>query len=162
MNAKQYDVIVFGATGFTGKWVAKHLFDHYSAQGLKWAIAGRSANKLDQVRTFIGDQDGCIDAVIADSADEASLINLLAKAKVVISTVGPYAYYGSLLVKVCAESGTHYVDLTGEVPWMRSMIDEHQASAVQSGAKIVHSCGCLLYTSPSPRDGLLSRMPSSA
>ena len=141
MSDKQYDVIVWGATGFTGKWVAKHLFEQYSTQGLKWAIAGRSVDKLNHVRKFIGDQGGCIDAVIADSTDEASLLDLVAKAKVIISTVGPYAYYGSLLVKVCAESGTHYVDLTGEVPWMRSMIDKHQESAVRSGAKIVHSCG---------------------
>jgi len=141
MTNKQYDVVVWGATGFTGKWVAKHLFDHYSSGDLKWAIAGRNAEKLNSVRDFIGDTGTSIDGVIADSNDEASLLDLVHSAKVIISTVGPYAYYGSLLVKVCAEQGTHYVDLTGEVPWMREMIDAHQESAKKSGAKIVHSCG---------------------
>jgi len=138
---KQYDVVVWGATGFTGKWVAKHLFDHYSNGDLKWAIAGRNADKLNDVRDFIGDSSSNIDGLIADSEDEPSLLELVQSTKVIISTVGPYAYYGSLLVKLCAESGTHYVDLCGEVPWMREMIDAHQESAKKSGAKIVHSCG---------------------
>lgn len=138
---KKYDVVVWGATGFTGKWVAKHLFDHYSKGGLKWAIAGRNADKLNDVRDFIGDSSSSIDGLIADSADEPLLLELVQSTKVIISTVGPYAYYGSLLVKLCAESGTHYVDLCGEVPWMREMIDAHQESAKKSGAKIVHSCG---------------------
>jgi len=138
---RQYDVVVWGATGFTGKWVAKHLFDHYSNGELKWAIAGRNADKLNGIRDFIGDNSSSIDGLIADSDDEPSLLELVQSTKVVISTVGPYAHYGSLLVKLCAESGTHYVDLCGEVPWMREMIDAHQESAEKSGAKIVHSCG---------------------
>lgn len=138
---KQYDVVVWGATGFTGKWVAKHLFDHYSNSDLKWAIAGRNADKLNDVRDFIGDSSSSIDGLIADSDNEPLLLELVQSTKVIISTVGPYAYYGSLLVKLCAESGTHYVDLCGEVPWMREMIDAHQEAAKKSGAKIVHSCG---------------------
>ncbi len=141
MSQKHYDVVVWGATGFTGKWVAKHLYDNYSAGELSWAIAGRNPDKLNAVRDFIGDTSARIDGLLADSADENSLKELVAQTNVVISTVGPYAHYGSMLVKVCAESGTHYVDLTGEVPWMRDMIDQHHAAAVKSGAKIVHSCG---------------------
>lgn len=143
MSAKKYDVVVWGATGFTGKWVAKHLFDTYGCdqKALKWAIAGRSQTKLEEVATFMGDADSNVDQLLADSNDEASLIKLTSNTKAIISTVGPYAYYGSLLVKVCAEHGVHYVDLTGEVPWMREMIDAHQAAAQKSGAKIVHSCG---------------------
>lgn len=143
MSAKKYDVVVWGATGFTGKWVAKHLFDTYGCdqKALKWAIAGRNQTKLEEVAAFIGDSGSKIDQLLADSNDEASLIELVGNAKAIISTVGPYAYYGSLLVKVCAENGTHYVDLTGEVPWMREMIDAHQLAAQESGAKIVHSCG---------------------
>ena len=141
MPTKQYDVVVWGATGFTGKWVAKHLFDHYPSDQLNWAIAGRNATKLDEVREFIGDTDAAVEGLIADSNDQASLQQLVQNTKVIISTVGPYAYYGSLLVQLCAENGTHYVDLCGEVPWMREMIDAHQESAKKSGAKIVHSCG---------------------
>lgn len=138
---KKFDLVVLGATGFTGKWVAKHLFDQYSESSLRWAMAGRNSNKLDDVREFIGDQQSVVDIVLADSEDEASLRDLAQSTKVIISTVGPYALYGSLLVKVCAEEGTHYVDLTGEVPWMREMIDAYQDVAVKSGARIVHSCG---------------------
>ncbi len=141
MTQRRYDIVVWGATGFTGKWVAKHLYDHYSSSGLKWAIAGRNSEKLNTVRDFIGDSKATIDGLVADSNDDTSLTDMVASTKVVISTVGPYAYYGSLLVKLCAEQGVHYVDLTGEVPWMREMIDTYQDTARHSGAKIVHSCG---------------------
>ncbi len=141
MSDREFDVLVLGATGFTGKWVAKHLFDNYDSADLKWALAGRNEEKLKKVREFVGDEEQAVPFIVADSGDEASLREMVAQTKVVITTVGPYAYYGSLLVKVCAELGTHYVDLTGEVPWMRDMIDAHHISAEKSGAKIVHSCG---------------------
>lgn len=141
MAKRKFDVLVLGATGFTGKWVAKHLYDHYADSKLKWGLAGRSDEKLAQVQKFIGDDKGLIETVLADSSNEAALSAMVQQTKVVITTVGPYAYYGSLLVKLCAEAGTHYVDLTGEVPWMREMIDAHHITAEQSGAKIVHSCG---------------------
>lgn len=141
MGKRKFDVLVLGATGFTGKWVAKHLYDHYADSKLKWGLAGRSEEKLIQVREFIGDDEGSIELVLADINDETALRSMVQQTKVVITTVGPYAYYGSLLVKLCAEEGTHYVDLTGEVPWMREMIDAHHITAEQSGAKIVHSCG---------------------
>ena len=140
-NKREFDVVVWGATGFTGKWVAKHLYDHYTQDTLRWAVAGRNANKIDELRDFIGDKEKEITSLIADSNDEISLQKMVKKTKVIISTVGPYAYYGSLLVKACAEAGTHYVDLTGEVPWMRDMIDEYHTTAIKSGARIVHSCG---------------------
>ncbi|MFT4634537.1 MAG: short subunit dehydrogenase-like uncharacterized protein [Arenicella sp.] len=140
-SKKQYDLVIMGATGFTGKWVAKHLFDHYSNGDLNWAIAGRNSDKMNDVRDFIGDSSASIDGVLADSSDEASLLELVQSTKVIISTVGPYALHGSLLVRLCAEAGTHYVDLCGETPWMREMIDAHQVAAEKSGAKIVHSCG---------------------
>jgi len=140
-KTREYDVVVWGATGFTGKWVAKHLFDNYSQSQLKWAIAGRNPEKMESVREFIGDDSAAIKGIFADSNDPGSLEDMVASTKVIISTVGPYAYYGSYLVKACAEAGTHYVDLTGEVPWMREMIDSHLETAQQSGARIVHSCG---------------------
>lgn len=141
MAKRTYDVVIWGATGFTGKWVAKHLFDHYPQSELRWAIAGRNPEKMEEVRDFIGDQKGSVKGILADSNDEESLLELAQSTRVIITTVGPYAYYGSKLVKACAESGTHCVDLTGEVPWMREMIDAYSASAEASGAKIVHTCG---------------------
>jgi len=138
---KQYDVIVWGATGFTGKWVVKYLFDHYSQQELRWAIGGRNQDKLNDLRAFVGDSSATMDTVLANSDELASLCDMVSTTKVVISTVGPYGVYGSNLIQACAESGTHYVDLSGEVPWMRDMIDQHQSAAQKSGAKIVHSCG---------------------
>lgn len=141
MAKRTFDIVVWGATGFTGKWVAKHLFDHYPQDKLSWAIAGRDPDKLDRVRDFIGDTSAQVKGLLADSNDENTLSEMVRATRVVISTVGPYAYYGSLLVELCAKHGTHYVDLTGEVPWMREMIDAHSESAKKSGARIVHTCG---------------------
>ncbi len=141
MAARQFDLVVWGATGFTGKWVAKHVFDHHHASGLPWAMAGRSQAKLDKVHEFIGDTTKSVPSLLADSDDLESLRAMVKQTKAIISTVGPYAYYGSKLVQACAEEGTHYVDLTGEVPWMRDMIDAHLYTAQRSGARIVHSCG---------------------
>lgn len=141
MSDVKFDVVVWGATGFTGRWVAKHLYEHYPQNKLSWAIAGRNPDKMDEVREFIGDHDNRVKGILADSADEASLLDMVSNTRVIISTVGPYAYYGSMLVKACAQTGTHYVDLTGEVPWMREMIDAHSDAAKSSGARIVHTCG---------------------
>ncbi len=141
MGKTEYDVVIWGAAGFTGKWVAKHFYDLYQGSELKWAMAGRNPDKLKEIASFIGDTDHEVPTIIADSQDEAALLNMAKQTKVILSTVGPYAYYGSLLVKVCAESGTHYCDLTGEVPWMRRMISEYHEAAQQSGARIVFSCG---------------------
>jgi len=138
---REFDVVVWGATGFTGKWVAKYLFEQYQGTNLKWAIAGRNTEKIQEVRSFIGDEDGRIPSILADSTQEESLRSMVASTKVIITTVGPYAYYGSLLVKVCAELGTHYVDLSGEAPWIRRMVDSYQGTAEKSGARIVNCCG---------------------
>ena len=141
MANRQYDLVVWGATGFTGEWVAKHLYDHHNGSGLKWALAGRNKNKLANVQDFIGDTERTVPCILADSDDLDSLRALAKKATSIITTVGPYAYYGSKLVQACAEEGTHYVDLAGETPWMREMIDAHHETAQKTGAKIVHSCG---------------------
>ncbi|MFT7527996.1 MAG: short subunit dehydrogenase-like uncharacterized protein [Arenicella sp.] len=141
MKQREFDVVVWGATGFTGKWVAKHLYENYPQDKLRWAIAGRNPDKMDSAREFIGDTKGQTQGVLADSDDLQSLLEMVKRTKVIISTVGPYAYYGSKLVEACAQEGTHYVDLTGESPWIRRMIDTHSAAAVNSGARIVHCCG---------------------
>ncbi len=143
MSESEFDVIVWGASGFTGRLVAGYMHETYGAtENLSWAMAGRSENKLQQVRQEIaGDKAEKIPIVLADSNDVDSLTAMLARTNVVCSTVGPYARYGAALVDACVKSGTHYCDLTGEVHWMRRMIDVHQTRAEQSGARIVHTCG---------------------
>ena len=143
MTTRTYDIVICGATGFTGRLVMAYMAKTYGVDGeIKWAVAGRNAAKLADVkREILGADAENLPEVVADSNDEASLRKLVSDTKVVCTTVGPYALYGSTLVALCAELGTHYCDLTGEVQWMRQMIEAHQATAEASGAKIVHTCG---------------------
>jgi short subunit dehydrogenase-like uncharacterized protein len=136
---RQYDVIVLGASGFTGKLVAEYMHGQYGTGNLRWALAGRNLRKLEAVRDEYASSD--VDILVADSNDLDSLEALVQQGRVVLTTVGPYARYGSKLVDACAKHGTHYCDLTGEVHWMRKMIEAHQPAAEASGARIVHTCG---------------------
>jgi short subunit dehydrogenase-like uncharacterized protein len=137
---RDYEVVVYGATGFTGRLVAEYLLKTYGTDGeLRWAMAGRSQAKLEQVAAELGAT--AVPLLTADSEDESSLAALVQSTRVLCTTVGPYALYGSELVAACAQHGTHYCDLTGEVQWMQKMISAHQASAAASGARIVHTCG---------------------
>jgi short subunit dehydrogenase-like uncharacterized protein len=143
---REFDVIVWGATGFTGHLTAEYLLERYGLGGdLRWALGGRSAAKLEDIRTRLERDTGIatqsLPVIIADADDVESLRNLVARTRVLCTTVGPYALYGSHLVAACAEQGTHYCDLTGEVHWMRRMIDAHEEAAQQSGARIVFTCG---------------------
>jgi short subunit dehydrogenase-like uncharacterized protein len=142
MSTPSHDLIVFGATSFVGQILTRYLAEHYGAQGtLKWAIAGRSEQKLAALRNSLGLAAGRVPLLLADAADEAALRRLCGSTRVVASTVGPYALYGEPLVKACAETGTDYCDLTGEVQWIRRMIRNYEPVARQSGARIVHCCG---------------------
>jgi short subunit dehydrogenase-like uncharacterized protein len=141
MKSSKFDIVVYGATGFTGQLIAEYLAAHYgNDKGLKWAMAGRSLDKLTKVRDAIGAPSDT-PLIAADASDLASLKAMLDQTRSVISTVGPYQLYGSELVEACAASGTDYLDLCGEPIWMRQMIDAHEASAKKSGARIVFSCG---------------------
>jgi short subunit dehydrogenase-like uncharacterized protein len=139
--SSKFDIVVYGATGFTGQLVAEYLALRYRADSdLKWAMAGRSLDKLASVRDAIGaPADTAL--IVADAGDPASLKAMVDQTKAVLSTVGPYQLYGSELVAACAASGTDYLDLCGEPVWMRQMIDAHQATAQSTGARIVFSCG---------------------
>ncbi len=142
MSTPDYDVIVFGATSFVGDILCQYLSCAAAAAGqLRWALAGRSTTKLQQLRTRLGTAGTDLPILIADADDEASLRALCARTRVIISTVGPYALYGSTLVKVCAELGTDYCDLSGETLWIARMIAAHEEQARASGARIVHCCG---------------------
>ena len=136
---REYDVVVYGATSFVGQILCRYLTRRHGAVGkLRWAIAGRDLTKLDEVARATGAD---VPRVVADAADRTALDELTASTRVVVSTVGPYALYGSELVDSVVEAGIDYCDLTGEVQWMRRMIDQHQTRAEQTGARVVHACG---------------------
>ncbi len=137
----EFDIVVYGASGFTGRLVAEYLASRSGEpHDLKWAMAGRSLDKLAAVRDEIGaPKDAPL--IAADAADPASLDAMLKRTKAVLTTVGPYQLYGTDLVAACVASGTDYLDLCGEPVWMRQMIDKYHAAAQASGARIVFSCG---------------------
>lgn len=138
---KPFDLIVFGATGFTGRLVAEYLHATYGTGGdVRWAMAGRSAAKLAEVRDALG-IDPALPLLVADASDADALAALVKQARVVLTTVGPYQTYGEPLIRACAAAGTDYVDLCGEPGWMAKMIPELQDTARASGARIVFSCG---------------------
>src|SRR3984893_17849234 len=141
MPSSKFDIVVYGATGFTGQLVAEYLAAHYTGKrDPKWAMAGRSLEKLAAVRDAIGaPADTAL--IVADASDPASLKAMIDQAGSVLSTVGPYQLYGTELVAACAASGTDYLDLCGEPLWMRQMIEAHEATAKSSGARILFSCG---------------------
>ncbi|WP_027477761.1 saccharopine dehydrogenase family protein [Curvibacter gracilis] len=143
--SKPFDIVVHGATGFTGRLVVEYLLRQYpnsnpAGSGLRWAMGGRSAAKLAAVRDELG-APADTPLVVTDSSDPASLQALMAQTRLVLTTVGPYQLYGNELVAACAQAGVDYVDLCGEPAWMRHMIDAHEAQARASGARIVFSCG---------------------
>lgn len=137
-----YDLVVFGATGFVGRILCGYLLNQVGvSDSVRWAIAGRSKAKLETLVAKLGTRADGLPYITADATDETSLRKLCAQTRVVISTVGPYALYGETLVKVCADTGTDYCDLTGEPQWVRQMIERYSVAAQASGARIVHCCG---------------------
>ncbi|MEH6593545.1 MAG: saccharopine dehydrogenase NADP-binding domain-containing protein [Halioglobus sp.] len=138
---RELGIVVYGATGYTGKLVAEYLNKQYGVMGdVPWAIAGRSLEKLEAVRDELG-LGSDLPLVLADASNPASITSLAERAQVILTTVGPYQLYGSDLVAACALAGTDYVDLCGEPAWMKEMISEHADAAKASGARIVFSCG---------------------
>ena len=134
---RSFDLVIFGATGFTGALVAEYL--HQTQSGLSWAIAGRSQSKLDLLKDRINAPD--LETIVADSESPDDMRRLVTTARVVISTVGPYARFGTPLVEACAAEGTHYCDLTGEPQWMASIFERVSPLAEETGARLIHCCG---------------------
>ena len=137
MSDRRFEIVLYGATGFTGKLVAEYLSEAHP--DLTWAIAGRSQQKLDEVRQALNLPE--LPTIIADSADPASLNAMAKQAIALISTVGPYAKYGTPVLDACATEGTHYCDLTGEAQWMAEVYEQIDPIAKDSGARLVHCCG---------------------
>ncbi len=138
-SRRTYDVVLYGATGFVGRQTVAYFAEH--AAGLRWAVGGRSAAKLAQVRETCGPGAAQAGIVIAASDDTSALDALAASTAVVLSTAGPFALHGSALVAACVKKRTHYVDITGETPWVRDLIDRHHRDAAASGTRIVPCCG---------------------
>ncbi|WP_372965102.1 trans-acting enoyl reductase family protein [Marinobacter sp.] len=137
-----YDLIIFGATSFVGQILTHYLAENYGVGAeIKWAIAGRSEGKLKGLKSELGANADNLPVILADASDDAALAAMCNQARVVISTVGPYALYGEPLIKACVATGTDYCDLTGEVQWIRKMIERYENQAKKSGARIVHCCG---------------------
>ena len=133
---KDLDIVVYGATGFTGKLCVKYLTEN--AKDLRWAIAGRNSTKLSQVAIrFLPKTE----TLVADGDDEKALDAITGRAKVIISTAGPFHRYSSKLVASCVKNSTHYVDITGETFWIKELIDKHHSEAVSKGVRIIPSCG---------------------
>lgn len=142
MAKAPFDVIVFGATSFVGQILCGYLLKQFGIdRSPRWAIAGRSSEKLEALKASLGKPAAKLKLLVADASDEAALGAMCAQTRVVVSTVGPYALHGEPLVKVCAERGTDYCDLTGEVQWIGRMLQRYEATAQASGARIVHCCG---------------------
>src|SRR6056297_1706340 len=138
-NKRTHDIVLFGATSFVGQILTRYLQDRHGSNGdLTWAMAGRNAEKLATVAAEAGAD---VAQLVVDADDAAALAEMCAHTNLVISTVGPYALYGSKLVAAVAEAGIDYVDLTGEPHWMQRMIDRYQGRAVENGARVVHACG---------------------
>lgn len=142
MTDREFDIVVYGATGYTGRLVAEHLVREYGrrADGPKWAMAGRSEDKLTEVREEIG-APSTTPMIVADASDVFGLETMCKRAKVVLSTVGPYQLYGDALVEACVKTGTDYADLCGEPAWMAEKIAQHHEAAKASGARICFSSG---------------------
>jgi len=136
---REFDIVVYGASGFTGRLVAEYLAGCKDAT-TRWAMAGRDTAKLAAVRDEIGARKD-IPLIAADASNPQSLRDMARRARVVLTTVGPYQLYGAELVAACVAEGTDYADLCGEPAWMRQMIDAHDAQARKTGARIVFSCG---------------------
>lgn len=147
MKKSTYDLIIFGATSFVGQILCRYLMQefgtpsHPGARALRWAIAGRSVEKLTILRNELVANAATLDIIVADAADDTAIRAMCTQTKVIVSTVGPYALYGEPLVRACVATGTDYCDLTGEAQWMRKMITTYEADAIKSGARIVHACG---------------------
>ena len=141
MNNKKYDLIVYGASGFTGQLICEYLSTHKDTQGLSWAIAGRDTQKLDLLSKNLSTKSLKIDVLFADSFNKESLDDICSKTKLIITTVGPYAIYGEQLIASCIDKQTTYLDLTGEPHFVHKIKEKYAQKAYDNNVAIIHSCG---------------------
>lgn len=141
MPERKYGVVLYGASGFTGRQTIQYFATHVQPSELRWAIAGRNRQALEAARAQAGEKAQAADILIADARDQTALDNIASQTRIVLSTAGPFALYGSQLVDACVRFTTHYVDITGETPWVKDLIDRHHHKAAAAGTRIVPCCG---------------------
>src|SRR5205807_1293764 len=141
MSDRKYDVVLYGASGFTGKQTVQYFAAHADPSQVRWAIAGRNRQALEAAKAHVGIKASAIDILVADAQDQDALDKIASQTRVLLSTAGPFAVYGTKVVDVCVRFGTHYVDITGETPWVKDLIDRYQERAAASGTRIIPCCG---------------------
>lgn len=137
---RRYDVVLYGASGFTGRQTAAYFAAH-APDGVRWAIAGRDRGRLEAVRESLGTGRAPLEILVADGADQRAIDGMVASTRVLLSTAGPFAIYGNGIVEACVRLGTDYVDITGETAWVRDLIDRHHAAAARDGTRLIPFCG---------------------
>lgn len=135
---RPYDVVLYGASGFVGKQTVQYFANQTAAEPVRWAIAGRNPHKLNAIREELGVQ---VDVLVADSQDQPAIDAIVSQTRVILNTAGPFALYANTLVDACVRFRTHYVDITGETPWVKTVIDRYHAQAAAEGTRIIPCCG---------------------
>ncbi|MBK9317322.1 MAG: saccharopine dehydrogenase NADP-binding domain-containing protein [Acidobacteria bacterium] len=141
MQDRDYDVVLYGATGFTGRQTVEYFAQHTVPGEVRWAIAGRNREKLDSLKQQIGERVKEIDILVAESSDQSAIDAIVARTRVLLTTAGPFAKYGTPIVDACVRFKTHYVDITGETAWVRDLIDRYHQQAAADGTRIIPFCG---------------------
>jgi short subunit dehydrogenase-like uncharacterized protein len=141
MAKRRYDVVLYGASGFTGKQTVQYFATHAHPSEIRWAIAGRNRQKLEAVKAQIGAAAKTVDVLTADCYDTAAVDAIVAQTRIMLNTAGPFALYGNAIVDACVRLKTHYVDITGETPWIRDLIDRYHDRAASNGTRIIPACG---------------------
>jgi len=140
MMDRDYDVVIYGATGFVGSRAAEYLAGHAQRDKLHWAIGGRDRHKLEAIRARLAGATA-IDVLTADSADQSAVDAMVARTRVLLNVAGPFALYGNAIVDACVRLRTHYVDITGETVWVKSLIDRYHDKAAAAGTRVIPFCG---------------------
>lgn len=138
MSERPYDVVLYGASGFVGRQTVQYFDRHPASEQIRWAIAGRNRLKLEAVRAEVG---AAVDILTADSQDQQAIDDIVSQTRVLLTTAGPFARYGNALVDTCVRLKTHYVDITGETPWVKTLIDRYHTQAAADGTRIIPCCG---------------------
>ena len=141
MPDRQYDVVLYGASGFTGRQTVQYFARNTLPSEVRWAIAGRNRQALEAARLQAGENARSVDILVADAQDQQAIDSMVSKTRVLLTTAGPFSLYGSKIVDACARYKTHYVDITGETSWVRDLIDRHHDRAAADGTRIIPCCG---------------------